>query len=87
MEFFPEKKNYKSFKKQDKMKIAGHNVYSSQKSSDVMSELAMVNVEALASGEGGNHITCYSGNGSTFLCKCNTCTWGYIGTSKKSTCY
>ena len=32
---------------------AGYGVYSSQKA-DVMSELALANVEALASGEGGN---------------------------------
>ena len=30
---------------------AGYNVYTSQKSSDVMSDLALTNVEALASGE------------------------------------
>ena len=47
--------------------VAGFNVYNSQKS-DVMSELALANVEALASEEGGgNHITCYSGSGSSFL--------------------
>lgn len=33
--------------------FAGYNVYSSQKL-DVMSDLAMTNVEALASGEGGH---------------------------------
>ena len=49
--------------------VAGFNVYNSQKS-DVMSELALANVEALASEEGGgNHITCYSGSGSSFLCR------------------
>ena len=53
-----------------------------------LSDLTLANVEALASEEGGgNHITCYSGSGSSFLCKCSTCTWGYIGTSSKSTCY
>ena len=104
MEFFPikdENKINESSKKQKEMKknilkvtlvaafalIAGFNVYNSQKS-DAMSELALANVEALASEEGGgNHITCYSGSGSSFLCKCSTCTWGYIGTSSKSTCY
>ena len=104
MEFFPikdENKINKSSKKQKEMKknilkatlvaafalIAGYNVYSSQKA-EGMSELALANVEALASEEGGgNHITCYSGSGSSFLCKCSTCTWGYIGTSSKSTCY
>ena len=46
--------------------IAGFNVYNSQKS-DVMSDLALANVEALASEEGGgNHITCYSGIGNSF---------------------
>ncbi len=33
--------------------IAGYGVYTSQKA-DVMSELVLANVEALASGEGGN---------------------------------
>lgn len=67
--------------------VAGYSVYASQKKVE-MSDLAMANVEALASGEsGGNHITCYSGIGSSFLCKCSTCTWQYIGTSSKGTCY
>ena len=65
--------------------IAGYGVYANQKS-EVLSDLTLANVEALASEEGGgNHITCYSGSGSSFLCKCSTCTWGYIGTSSKST--
>ena len=68
--------------------MVGLNVYNVQKTDMEMSELALANVEALASEEGGgNHITCYSGSGSSFLCKCSTCTWGYIGTSSKSTCY
>ena len=67
MEFFPTKDEDKineSSKKQKEMKknilkatlvaafglIAGFNVYNSQKS-DVMSELALANVEALATGE------------------------------------
>ncbi|WP_394803492.1 NVEALA domain-containing protein [Phocaeicola sartorii] len=41
--------------------IAGMNVYNAQKS-DVMSELALANVEALASGEGSGGFDC-----------CNTC--------------
>ena len=67
--------------------VAGYGVYTSRKET-AMSDLAMANVEALASGEsGGNHITCYSGSGSSFLCKCSTCTWQYIGTSSRGTCY
>ena len=47
--------------------VAGYGVYTSQKETS-MSDLAMANVEALASGEsGGNHITCYSGSGSSFF--------------------
>ena len=38
--------------------IAGFNVYSSQKS-DVMSDLALANVEALAGGGEWSSITCY----------------------------
>ncbi len=69
VEFFPikdENKINESSKKQKEMKknilkatlvaafglIAGFNVYNSQKS-DVMSDLALANVEALASGEEG----------------------------------
>ena len=37
--------------------IAGYNVYNAQKS-DVMSDLTLANVEALAGGEGGATITC-----------------------------
>ena len=67
--------------------IAGYGVYTSQQESG-LSELALANIEALANGEsGGNHITCYSGSGSSFLCKCSTCTWQYIGTSSKGKCY
>ena len=84
MEFFPTKDENKineSSKHRKEMKknilkatlvaafglIAGVNVYNSQKS-DVMSELALANVEALASEEGGgNHITCYSGSGFFFF--------------------
>lgn len=57
------------------------------------SDVVLANVEALAEDEssnGGsstNKIKCYSGKGSSFLCKCSTCTWGYVGTSKSSTCY
>ena len=46
--------------------FAGYNVYSSQKS-DVMSDLALANVEALASGEDGDryHFWCC---GNTDIC-------------------
>ena len=68
--------------------IAGYNVYQSKTVMNGMSELALANVEALAGSEsGGNSITCYSGSGSSFLCKCSSCTWGYVGTSSKGTCY
>ncbi len=67
--------------------VAGYSVYNSQQNVE-MSDLAMANVEALASGEsGGYHITCYSGSGSSFLCKCSTCTWQYIGTSTQGRCF
>lgn len=67
--------------------VAGYGVYASQQKVG-MSDLAMANIEALANGEGdGNHITCYSGSGSSFLCKCSTCTWQYTGTSSRGTCY
>lgn len=47
--------------------VAGYNVYTSQKSSNVMSDLATANVEALASGEGSNryHFWCC---GNTDIC-------------------
>lgn len=66
--------------------VSGINVFNAQKS-ELLSDIAMANVEALAGSESGNHITCYSGNGSSFLCKCSSCTWGYVGTSTKGTCY
>lgn len=67
--------------------VAAFSMYSTQQNAE-MSDLAKANIEALASGEsGGNHITCYNGSGSSFLCKCSTCTWQYIGTSSKGTCY
>ena len=49
----------------------------------------LANVEALASGEnGGNSITCYYGDkGSAYLCRCSSCTWGYVVTSSKGACY
>ena len=74
MEFFPikdENKINESSKHRKEMKknilkatlvaafalIAGFNVYNSQKS-DVMSELALANVEALAGGESGGYYCC-----------------------------
>lgn len=67
--------------------VAAFSMYSTQQNAE-MSDLAKANIEALASGESGrNHITCYNGSGSSFLCKCSTCTWQYIGTSSKGTCY
>ena len=88
MEFFPikdENKINESSKKQKEMKknilkatvvaafalVAGFNVYNSQKS-DVMSELALANVEALASGEIEGVDECESGcatdNIGSFCC-------------------
>lgn len=69
--------------------VAGYNVYQSDSKTEGMSELMLANVEALASGEyGGNSITCYYGDkGSAYLCKCSSCTWGYVVTSSKGTCY
>ena len=78
MEFFPTKDENKineSSKHRKEMKknilkatlvaafalIVGFNVYNSQKS-DVMSELALANVEALAAGEFGRDICLGSGN-------------------------
>ena len=92
MEFFPTKDENKineSSKHRKEMKknilkatlvaafglIAGFNVYNSQKS-DVMSELALANVEALAQSEGGDYefkdgylysTTCNVAIGSSFL--------------------
>ena len=69
--------------------IAGYNVYQSNSKTEGMSELMLANVEALARGEnGGNSITCYYGDkGSAYLCICSSCTWGYVVTSSKGTCY
>ena len=69
--------------------IAGYNMYQSNSKTEGMSELMLANVEALASGEnGGNSITCYYGDkGSAYLCKCSSCTWGFVVTSSKGTCY
>ena len=68
--------------------VAGYNVDQSQSTLNGMSDFTLANVEALASDESsGNSITCYSGNGSSFLCKCSSCTWGYTGTSSKGKCY
>ena len=69
--------------------IAGYNVYQAHSETEGMSELMLANVEALASGEnGGNSITCYYGDkGSAYLCICSSCTWGYVVTSSKGTCY
>ena len=68
--------------------VAGYNVYQSQSTLNGMSDFTLANVEALASDESsGNSITCYSGNGSSFLCKCSSCTRGYTGTSSKGKCY
>ena len=47
--------------------IAGMNVYNAQKS-DVMSDWALANVEALASGEGSGGFDC-----------CDTCSGAYCG--------
>ena len=90
MEFFPTKDENKineSSKHRKEMKknilkatlvaafalIAGFNVYNSQKS-DVMSELALANVEALANGESGTNTT-WSCKGSANKChaKCGLC--------------
>ena len=67
---------------------AGWNFYQNMQEVE-MNELALANVEALANEEsGGLSITCYSSNnGSSFLCKCGSCTWGYTKTSSKGTCY
>ena len=68
--------------------VAGYNVYQSQSVMNGMSDFALANVEALARDENsGNSIICYSGEGSSFLCKCSSCTWGYTGTSSKGKCY
>ena len=66
--------------------VSGINVFNAQKS-NVLSDIALANVEALAQGESGYHITCYSGSCSSFLCICGSCVWGYTGTSTKGTCY
>ena len=47
--------------------IAGFNVYNSQKS-DVMSELALANVEALASSEGGSLCSQYCTSSNSYHC-------------------
>ena len=47
--------------------IAGFNVYNSQKS-DVMSELALANVEALAGGEWGTGFNCRWADGNYWFC-------------------
>ena len=66
--------------------VSGINVFNAQKT-EALSDVALANVEALADTENDKHITCYSGSGSSFLCKCSSCTWGYTGTSSKGTCY
>ena len=66
--------------------VSGLNVFNAQKSV-ALSDVAVANLNASAEGESGYHITCYSGNGSAFLCKCGSCSWGYTGTSTKGTCY
>lgn len=67
--------------------VCGMNVYNSQRN-NLMSDVALANVEALADGESsGGHIVCYSGSGTTFLCKCSNCTWGYTGGTASGTCY
>ena len=57
--------------------FAGYNVYSSQKS-DVMSDLVLANVEALASSEGSGDRKCYNTittqEGSQIR-YCGTCNW------------
>ena len=60
--------------------IAGYNLYNSQKT-DMMSDLALENIEALAQSESSSGIRCYTGDGHSFLCICNSCVWGYTGTS------
>ena len=68
--------------------VAGYTAYNSQKEEVTLSNLAMENVEALASQEGGLHIQCFSGlSGNAFLCKCGVCIWGYTGVSNRGTCY
>lgn len=48
--------------------VAGYNVYSSQKSTDTLSDLALSNVEALASGEWGTGFNCRWDSGAYRLC-------------------
>lgn len=67
--------------------VAGVTAYHAQ-DKEMMSDLALANVEALARNETGHHITCYSGGtGNAFMCKCGTCVWGYTSTYNKGTCF
>ena len=72
--------------------IVALKAYNKQNEAQV-SDVVLANVEALAEdessngGSSANKIKCYSGDGSSFLCKCSSCTWGYVGTSTSSTCY
>lgn len=49
--------------------VAGINVYNSQKT-EVLSDVAMANVEALASGEGQPGSVCYAGYSSCLFWNC-----------------
>ena len=72
--------------------VVAMKAYNKQSEAQV-SDVVLANVEALAEdessngGSSANKIKCYSGDGSSFLCKCSSCTWGYVGTSTSSTCY
>lgn len=52
--------------------IAGYSVYTSQKT-DIISDLALANVEALAQSEGGGYSGCYSGSGYCAIYKGSNC--------------
>ncbi len=72
--------------------FAGYNIYQSQRTV-AMSDLALANVEALASGEGdgGNSVTCYSSSqsksGATYY-DCGNCSkqFNSKGVGSSSTC-
>lgn len=67
---------------------AGYSTFQSQNEKK-LNCFALANVEALAQYQepSDNSITCFSGSGNTaFLLKCGSCTWGYTGSSNKSTC-
>lgn len=63
--------------------VAGYNMYQSQSAMNGMSELALANVEALASGESGSfncwwdsvdYMICYNG-GDWLGCPCGSHNW------------